>query len=47
MDIEYIAGEAGQSGFYLFLAVFLLVVIFTGARIVPQSEKHVYNVLGV
>ncbi|MDE0783010.1 MAG: SPFH domain-containing protein [Planktomarina sp.] len=46
MDIEYIAGEAGQSGFYLVLAVFLLVVIFTGVRIVPQSEKHVVERFG-
>ena len=46
MDIEYIAGEAGQSGFYLVLAAFLLVVIFTGVRIVPQSEKHVVERFG-
>ena len=46
MDIEYIAGEAGQSGFYLVLAVFLLVIIFTGVRIVPQSEKHVVERFG-
>ena len=46
MDIEYIAGEAGQSGFYLVLAVFLLVVIFTGVRIGPQSEKHVVERFG-
>ena len=46
MDIEYIAGEAGQSGCYLVLAAFLLVVIFTGVRIVPQSEKHVVERFG-
>jgi regulator of protease activity HflC (stomatin/prohibitin superfamily) len=46
MDIEYIAGEAGQSGFYLVLAVFLLVIIFTGVRVVPQSQKHVVERFG-
>jgi regulator of protease activity HflC (stomatin/prohibitin superfamily) len=46
MDIEYIASEAGQSGFYVVLAVLLLVVIFTGVRIVPQSEKHVVERFG-
>lgn len=46
MNIEDILGQLGASGFYIAAAIFVLVVIFRGIRIVPQSEKHVVERFG-
>lgn len=36
----------GQNGFVIALAIFVIIVIFAGIRIVPQSEKHVVERFG-
>ena len=37
----------GWNGVYLAIAVFILLSIFLGVRIVPQSEKHVVERFGI
>lgn len=47
MPIDEILGEfLGQNVLYLILAVFIIVCIMAGVRIVPQSEKYVVERLG-
>ncbi|MEM6898079.1 MAG: SPFH domain-containing protein [Pseudomonadota bacterium] len=47
MDFETLFLEfLGQNAFLLLLAVFLIVVVFAGVRIVPQSEKFVVERFG-
>jgi len=47
MDFETLLLEfLGQNGFLLVLALFLIVVVFAGVRIVPQSEKFVVERFG-
>jgi len=47
MPIEEMFAEfLGQNVLYLLLAVFIIVCIMTGVRIVPQSEKFVVERLG-
>ncbi|MEM1274328.1 MAG: SPFH domain-containing protein [Pseudomonadota bacterium] len=47
MDIEgLINGLLGGNLFILLLAVFIILCIFLGIRIVPQSEKHVVERFG-
>lgn len=45
--MEQIIGEfIGQNILYLMVAIFIVVYIFAGVRIVPQSEKYVVERLG-
>ena len=45
--MEQIASEfLGQNIAFVFLAVFIIVCIYAGVRIVPQSEQHVVERLG-
>lgn len=46
MDQNLVADVAGQSIFFVVLAAFLIFIIFSGVRIVPQSEKHVVERFG-
>ncbi|MEM8592631.1 MAG: SPFH domain-containing protein, partial [Pseudomonadota bacterium] len=47
MDFEQLILQfLGQNAFLLVLAVFLIVVVFAGVRIVPQSEKFVVERFG-
>ncbi|MEM9349615.1 MAG: SPFH domain-containing protein [Pseudomonadota bacterium] len=47
MDFEQLLLQfLGQNAFLLVLAVFLIVVVFAGVRIVPQSEKFVVERFG-
>ena len=47
MDFEQLLMQfLGQNAFLLVLAVFLIVVVFAGVRIVPQSEKFVVERFG-
>ncbi|MEM9854620.1 MAG: SPFH domain-containing protein [Pseudomonadota bacterium] len=47
MDFEQLLFEfLGENAFLLLLAVFLIVVVFAGVRIVPQSEKFVVERFG-
>ena len=42
MDFGQIVGELiGGNGVLLALAVFIIICVMLGVRIVPQSEKHV------
>lgn len=46
MDEQIIFELLAANGFYLAIAVFLIIVVFLGVRIVPQSEKHVVERFG-
>jgi regulator of protease activity HflC (stomatin/prohibitin superfamily) len=47
MDIEtLLINFLGQNAFFLALAIFIIVAIFLGVRIVPQSEKFVVERFG-
>ncbi|WP_425100362.1 SPFH domain-containing protein [Tropicibacter sp. S64] len=47
MNVEDVIATGGQEGLpLLFLAAFLLVAIWLGVRIVPQSQKHVVERFG-
>ncbi|PUB11028.1 SPFH domain-containing protein [Yoonia sediminilitoris] len=47
MSAEELLSEfLGQNVFYLVLAIFIIVCIMAGVRIVPQSEKYVVERLG-
>ena len=47
MPVENMLAEfLGQNILYLLLAVFIIVCIMAGVRIVPQSEKHVVERFG-
>ncbi len=46
MDFEATLSQLGQNGFLIALAIIILVVLFKGVRIVPQSEKFVVERFG-
>ena len=47
MDIERIlSGISGGTWALVVLAIFILIVVWLGVRIVPQSEKHVVERFG-
>lgn len=46
MDIESIISQFGSSAVYIVAAILVLLIIFRGIRIVPQSEKHVVERFG-
>ena len=47
MDIEtFLFNFLGQNAFLLALALFIIIAIFLGVRIVPQSEKYVVERFG-
>ena len=43
---QFLAEFFGQNILYLLLAVFIVVCVMAGVRIVPQSEKFVVERLG-
>lgn len=43
---DIVLGFLGNNAIFLVLFVFLVVVVFAGVRIVPQSEKHVVERFG-
>jgi regulator of protease activity HflC (stomatin/prohibitin superfamily) len=46
MTEDQIYALLGDSGIYLLGALFLIIIVFKGVRIVPQSEKHVVERFG-
>ena len=46
MDFEATLSQLGQNGFLIALAIIILLVLFKGVRIVPQSEKFVVERFG-
>jgi len=46
MNFEATLSELGQNGFIIALAIIVLLVLFKGVRIVPQSEKFVVERFG-
>ncbi len=46
MNEEFLLQLLNENGFYLVLAILLIVIIMAGVRIVPQSEKHVVERFG-
>lgn len=47
MDIEQLIAEiVGQNAIFLALAAFIVLVVYLGVRIVPQSEKYVVERFG-
>jgi regulator of protease activity HflC (stomatin/prohibitin superfamily) len=47
MDVDQVISELGNGNLWvLLLAAFIIIAIFLGVRIVPQSEKHVVERFG-
>ncbi|WP_322867822.1 SPFH domain-containing protein [Aquicoccus sp. G2-2] len=47
MDVDQVVSELGNGNLWvLLLAAFIIIAIFLGVRIVPQSEKHVVERFG-
>ncbi|WP_424986160.1 SPFH domain-containing protein [Microbulbifer sp. S227A] len=46
MSQDQIYALLSESGIFIFGAIFLVLIIFKGVRIVPQSEKHVVERFG-
>ena len=46
MNFEAALSQLGQNSFLIALAIIILVILFKGVRVVPQSEKFVVERFG-